>query len=1360
MEAAEVTSPPETLTIYTLYVDKDADWAHRVLKSLRRTDPTERPQLRYISGLETPLPPDWKVAMRQSVAQCNVVILFLSKALLDSEASGQPRLKLLLQAQPEDGFRIVPVLVSACPWRSDPSLSHLSALPGNDTPLDSLMGRDLDKALDLIADAVLGVVPAPPGGRPPNIQMSHGTFRRVPVSDLRDALLRVPNLPAHYVPRDKIVAELKKQLFRRASSDIPVSGPQRVLRLLGESGVGKTVVATAFARDDEIFKAFSDGVFWLNVGEGYDKFAAEMRLAQTLKPSNLELESGEQSRSIIQQALQLQRILLILDDVEPGYSLDAFVGSEGLGRILITTSDMERRFGPIEMLMELEMPSNQEALQILASHAGFSNSVPLPNNAAEVVDECEHLSLALAVVGALVRKRAVSGWGHALELLRNTGLQKPRRDFNPYVFAARKAIHASTNLLSGRGRDLFTRLSEFTLHKIWDIALEQICRLWEVEESEALSLLSELADRNLLSFDTEARVVTLHALVAETLRRIGPLGEGSREEIPGLTKEHAIPYCSDTPEGEDQLGITPDVNAFAAVLASMQVQPPLCLGIFGDWGTGKTFFMDKLKARIELLATETRKALEKPHNGTPAYCPDIAQISFNAWHYVDANLWASLACRIFEGLDEHLAGPPPDAAGSKAKLFLELETARLEKDCAQKEKEVAQEALRKAHEKLVESKSDSEAKCIALSKLWPKAVEEALNEDKPELRKQLNKVAMQLGYPSLVENIDEIRKTLRDIGGLSGRFKAAWLDISTGKHSNKKLAMMLALIVLVPPLLGLGLQIASPSVLFGSLSGFLVQLLACVSVISGCLKKVADWGGQGLKEFDNARNELERIVDKIRQHPPAEEKVLKEELAKCHERESVAKLAVEAAEERVKKAEEKLLAVDNITDGRRMAEFIRDRVRSSDYRSRLGIISTIRCDFQSLSNFLTGSATRAAPAVGETDDSRNPAGDPLKIDRIILYIDDLDRCPEHKVVEVLQAVHLLLYFKLFVVVLAVDSRWLVLSLERQYRALQNAEAETNPTCVDRADLMSTTPQNYLEKIIQIPFNLRPMNPNAFARLVTSLLPKTAESMVTDVEQNATPTPKPVQTSSREGKDPSDEASPPSQPDEEREQPMPEGESSPPRADTDDTLDGGEMDEGDPESDQEPEARKETIDLSPSSLWLTEGEEEFIKGLSKMVATPRSVKRLVNIYCVIRAAVPEHKLPSFLGRTNNPPEYPSVLTLLAIQIGFPRAARTFFRQILQCENDRSWYDFVEMPPDRRAPAPSSLSTTRGTEPSAAEEAEALRLHGKLNEMRGVWDRGLGIMPFKRRVHTVIRFSFRGLDDSSGLVQSSDEESYPG
>ena len=89
----------------------------------------------------------------------------------------------------------------------------------------------------------------------------------------------------------------------------------------------------------------------------------------------------------------------------------------------------------------------------------------------------------------------------------------------------------------------------------------------------------------------------------------------------------------------------------------------------------------------------------------------------------------------------------------------------------------------------------------------------------------------------------------------------------------------------------------------------------------------------------------------------------------------------------------------------------------------LGIISLIRSDFEQIERVL-GEHERGEAPVQE--------GQEPPIQRIILYIDDLDRCQPDHVVQVLEAVHLLLAFPLFAVVVGVDPRWLRHSLADHY----------------------------------------------------------------------------------------------------------------------------------------------------------------------------------------------------------------------------------------------------------------------------------------------------------------------------------------
>jgi hypothetical protein len=131
-----------------------------------------------------------------------------------------------------------------------------------------------------------------------------------------------------------------------------------------------------------------------------------------------------------------------------------------------------------------------------------------------------------------------------------------------------------------------------------------------------------------------------------------------------------------------------------------------------------------------------------------------------------------------------------------------------------------------------------------------------------------------------------------------------------------------------------------------------------------------------------------------------------------------------------------------------------------------------------------------------------------RVERIILYIDDLDRCQADKVVDVLQAVHLLLAYPLFVVVVGVDPRWLSHSLTATYAtfkatgsaAVQGIEEGSSKDADHAAsidpDLWRTTPQNYLEKIFQIPVSLRPMTAGGYAELVQGLFSPAAPVLET------------------------------------------------------------------------------------------------------------------------------------------------------------------------------------------------------------------------------------------------------------------------
>jgi len=292
-----------------------------------------------------------------------------------------------------------------------------------------------------------------------------------------------------------------------------------------------------------------------------------------------------------------------------------------------------------------------------------------------------------------------------------------------------------------------------------------------------------------------------------------------------------------------------------------------------------------------------------------------------------------------------------------------------------------------------------------------------------------------------------------------------------------------------------------------------------------------------------------------------------------------------------------------------LARFLTERTKSDDYRKLLGVISTIRQDFEALTERLTGPV--AAPGL-------------RKVDRIILYIDDLDRCAADKVVDVLQAVHLLLAYPLFVVVVGVDPRWLSHSLTSTYGAFTGtANSSSDP------ELWRTTPQNYLEKIFQIPFSLRPMTTAGYTKLIQGLFSTRSEGP--PVQK---PNPAPV-LEQKGGP---------------VHQPQDEVVISPP-------LPNGSKPQERPSA---PEALGEDeFTIHDEALVINSLEAAFAERLYSLLPTPRATKRFSNIYRILKAPILPEQLEVFEGTEHAPGTFQVPMLLLAILIGMPSEAAILF-----------------------------------------------------------------------------------------------------
>ena len=127
------------------------------------------------------------------------------------------------------------------------------------------------------------------------------------------------------------------------------------------------------------------------------------------------------------------------------------------------------------------------------------------------------------------------------------------------------------------------------------------------------------------------------------------IGERPIERLPG--------YRSDVAAGRDELARSADVAAVVELVTARSVLPPLAVGLFGDWDEGKSHFLDLLHARV--AAARPGNALAHQH---------VRQVRFNAWHYAETDLWASLVGELFGQLavpaadTDTIAGAEVDSA--------------------------------------------------------------------------------------------------------------------------------------------------------------------------------------------------------------------------------------------------------------------------------------------------------------------------------------------------------------------------------------------------------------------------------------------------------------------------------------------------------------------------------------------------------------------------------------------------------------------------------------------------------------------------------------------------------------------------
>ncbi|WP_306552839.1 P-loop NTPase fold protein [Acidovorax sp.] len=573
-------------------------------------------------------------------------------------------------------------------------------------------------------------------------------------------------------------------------------------------------------------------------------------------------------------------------------------------------------------------------------------------------------------------------------------------------------------------------------------------------------------------------------------------------------------------DARDSLGAAREAEAFAALAISEKLTPPLAVGVFGDWGAGKSFFMRLVYDRIEAANKAPKETASKK------LLRDVVQIRFNAWHYVESNLWASLVDHIFSELNKATTEATAD------KVFQQLTTAR-ELTIASAE-QLMERRAEQAHAAVfvadAEFKlSSKRAEGAALPGNYWQTVLELFKErigDDAELKAH----AKTLGLDDVVQDGQKLGAALRDLDTSREEAGTVLEEVKRGARSMSGFAWFIGVAGLTWVLVYYGLNAVCrlldrpdfSTLVSGGAASASSLVLGLTTIIVQATLKVRS----AVRFMRSVREKFMQVSEERLQKPVAEVKKLQEDLARISAEVAEGKARLAASTAKVGEAAREY----NSKNGRgRLLSFLRARAAGDDYAKHLGLVSTVRKDFEELSDLISESRSKKVDRDAESKreqlvfqqrvtelENRAKASltsegvellraeelqqlndsvvstqvrkDAPTVSRIVLYIDDLDRCQPDRVVEVLQAVHLLLSFRLFVVFVAVDVRWVSKALNATYsKMLGDGGATAN---------------DYLEKIFQVPYWVRPLDGDGGETLMENRLKgASAQSMVPDAEED-------------------------------------------------------------------------------------------------------------------------------------------------------------------------------------------------------------------------------------------------------------------
>ena len=353
-------------------------------------------------------------------------------------------------------------------------------------------------------------------------------------------------------------------------------------------------------------------------------------------------------------------------------------------------------------------------------------------------------------------------------------------------------------------------------------------------------------------------------------------------------------YRSDDPGDPDRLNRDAEAAALAEMITAQSVSPPLAIGLFGDWGEGKTHFLRRIADHVDKLASVAR---DDPDDRLTY--SGVRQVQFNAWHYAETDLWASLVAELFS----QMAAAAPGDRGVE-----ERRQSRLAAEVAARRQ--LPERLRAAQDRqqALQQELDKQA-----DRQWPLPL-------RLDPQEQAHLAGLAGDQP------EQLYQSMRAAAsGIGGTARLAWQFCAVavrGRWFWLGLLLVAAAIVLVVVARGpLGR-------LLGTVAGLAALLGTAIQTVRSSLAELKD--------------QAKPVIEQVQQYAENRRRRLQ--------------TAFEIATARVDALQAEL---HELTPAGQMTALVERRGRrDSPYRAQLGLMTQIREDFEQMARLLAASANK------------------------------------------------------------------------------------------------------------------------------------------------------------------------------------------------------------------------------------------------------------------------------------------------------------------------------------------------------------------------------------------------------------------